>query len=312
MGNISVSYISLDELKRVLEDEELSAGKADNILRRFCVTASRHFDALVTNKVYPPRRFYPVLETRYFDHPAQARGIETVALRTGDPRELRLRDDLLELTALTTDNGFTAVTSGYNLYTWPGRYRPTPYDTIGFDGTGPLSSFSYRTAPQRANAVSGWWGYHEDWESAWEDSGDSVVDDPLSDSATIVTVNDAEGQDAYGIDNRFQNLQLLKIGDECIWVNKVNPTSNELTVIRGVCGTTAEEHAASTPIYIYRAMHEVKMALEYLALHLYKRKDSVGTPDQRPLAAAKGLLIFPASMPKEVSDIIDAFKKESL
>lgn len=312
MDNIN-SYISLDELKRVLEDDELSEGKVDDVLRSFCIKASRFFDMLCTNKVTPKRRFYPLYETRYFDHPVSGGGSTLVSTSVGRADELRLRDDLLALDTLTTQNGAQTIDSAdYLLYAWPGDYYPTPYDTIGLQPNGTVTQFAYGTTPRKANAVTGWWGYHDDWGSAWEDSGDTVQDDPLLVGAGTLTVSDVDGDDINGISNRFQNLQLLRIEDEYLWASKVDPSTNVITVRRGVNGTTAAEHAVDTPVYIYRPMQDARLALEYLAMHLYQRKDSVGTPDQRPLAAAKGLLVFPASMPKEVQDIVDRYQKDTL
>lgn len=308
------SYISLDELKRVLGDDELETGKADNILRRFCIRASRVFDNRCTNKVYPRRTFYPTYETRYFDHPVSVGGSVLVPSSTGQANELRFCDDLLQLDTLTTENGATTISSADSLlYTWPGRYQPTPYDTVRLQPNGTVTQFSYNNTPFKANALTGWWGYHEDWDSAWEDSGDTVQDvGGVDATVTSLTVADANGDDINGIKNRFQNLQLLRIDTEYVWVSKVDPSSNILTIVRGVNGTTAAIHALDAKIEIYRPMGEVKMALEFLATHLYKRKDSIGTPDQRPLAAAKGLLVFPPSMPKEVQDIVNSFKKDAL
>lgn len=312
MANFRV-YISLDELKRVLEIDEQANNKRDPILRQFCIRASAFFDARCTNKVFPARSFAPVYETRYFPHPVRTSGSDLVQNVAGSVAELRLCDDLLAIDTLTTNNGGTTITSSdYFLYKWPGRVQPGPFDTIGLLPGGTVSAFEYDTNMFNANAVAGWWGYHDDWGNAWEDSQQTVQDDPLTISATTLTVSDADADDLYGLPNVFQNLQLIKIESEYLWANKVDPSTNVLTVVRGVNGTTAAEHAQGTAIYIYRPMHDIKLGLEYLATHLYKRKDSIGTPDQRPLAAAKGLLVFPPSLPKEVQDIIDVYAKDAL
>jgi hypothetical protein len=307
------SYISLEELKRVLEIEEQDDSGVDHILRSFCIKASRFFDTRCTNKILPKRRFYPAYETRYFPHPVSSSGSVLVPQSRGSAAQLRLCDDLLAIDTLTTNNGGTTVTSpDYFLYKWPGRVQPGPFDTIGLLAGGTITAFESDSNPMNANAVTGWWGYHEDWANAFENSQQTVVDDPLSDSATTLTVTDVDADDINGLPNVFQSLQLLRIEDEYLWASKADPSTDTITVVRGVNGTTAVEHLQGTAVYIYRPMEEIKLGLEYLAMHLYKRKDSVGTPDQRPLAAAKGLLVFPASMPKEVTDIIDSYAKDAL
>lgn len=297
-----VTYCGLDEFKMYIGQVDLSTPHPDdNVLKRFLVAASRAIEQKVTNGVQPTRFFYPRLATYTFDHPED------------DPSVLNLRDDLLELTTLTTANGTVTISSpDYLLFHHQRIYGRTPYSAIRLQPNGTASSFSYTGTPYGANSVAGVWGYHDDWPNAFEDSTDTVVDNPLSSSTTTITVNDVDGDDLSGISPRFQSMQLLKIEDEYVWVTNADVDTNTLTVRRGVCGTTAAEHIQATPISIYRPMANLRLAFEMWAYHLYRRRDSIGTPDQRPLAAAKGILVFPPSVPKEVEDILMPYMKDAL
>lgn len=292
-------YATVDEVKLYIGKDPLQESSDDDLLLHFTIKASRMFDKFATNGVLPTRRFYPSIDTRDFDHPEDA----TV---------LKLRDDLLEVTTLTTKNGATSITpSDYKLQTATNRYNQTPYNQIRLTGAGTVTEFEIDDTEFAANQIVGIWGYHDDWANAWEDSGDTVEDDPLSDSATTITVNDADGDDINGFSYRFKYQQLLKVESEYIWVTKVDPTNNTLTVRRGMNGSTAAAHVQDTPIYIYRPMADVREAMEELATHLYRHRKDIGTPSDRPIQR-EGLLIMPSTLPEEVKKILRPYRKESL
>jgi len=88
-------------------------------------------------------------------------------------------------------------------------------------------------------------------------------------SATTVTVNDYDGQDYYGMTPRFQEGQLLKIGDEQFICRAAQ--TNTLTVTGAQHGTTAAVHAKETPIYIWRPAEIIRMAATAQATRWFKR-----------------------------------------
>lgn len=302
-----VSYITLDDFKRFFGGlDEQVPHELDTLFKQYIVAASRTVDNYVTNKVRPVRHFHPIVATRNYDYPGlrNSRG-------SGDL--LRLRDDILELTTLTTENGATTISSNdYLLHRWPDTYGRTPYDSIRLQPNGTTTEYSYVNTPYASQTVTGIWGYHDDWANAWEDSQDTVLDDPLTSSATSITVSNADGDDINGLPNRFQTYQLLKIEDEYLWVTAVDTDGDTLTVRRGVCGTTAASHVQTTTIYRYQVMYDIALAMELWTNHLVRRADSIGTPDQRPLAAAQGVLIFPPAMPTEVKDVLVNYRKDAL
>ena len=296
-------YTTIDELKQFLSggldmdtDEE-----DDPLLKSFCIEASRMFDTWVTNGVPPKRRFYPQLAVKNYDFE--------------DATRLRLFDDLLEATTLTTENGAVSITaSDYVLAAAKGDYDRTPYKYVILVENAAVSQFSYSGTIRKATALTGIWGYHDEWSDAWEDSGDSVQDDPLSDSATTITVNDVDGDDINGLPLRFKTQQLLRIEDEYLWITGTDATAgtDELTVRRGMNGSTAASHALDKAIEIFRPMADVRNALKALVQYLYKHRSSIGSDADRTVATADGILVLPSSLPTEVTKMLRPYRKEAL
>jgi hypothetical protein len=296
-------YATIDELKTFLAGglEEGISEDDDDLFKRFCIVASRAFDTWVTNGVSPKRRFYPTIATKDFDHPSS------------DTTLLKVNNDLLEVTTLTTENGAVAISSSdYVLKAATGDYNRTPYTQVQLVEDGTTTTYSYNGSVYKANALTGVWGYHDEWADAWEDSGDTVQDDPLSDSATTLTVNDADGDDINGLPRRFKIQYLLKIESEYLWVTDVNTSANTLTVRRGMNGSTAASHVQGTAISIFRPMDEIRHAIETLAAYLYQRRHSIGTVDDRPLATMEGVLVMPSMLPEVVQKILRPYRKERL
>lgn len=296
-------YATVDELKEFMQGGlEVQVEEADDsLLKKFCIKASRMFDSWATNGVPPTRRFYPQIATKDYDHPSDC------------VTELRLFDDLLEATTLTTENGATSIlASDYVLATAKGDYNRTPYTQVILVEDATVAQFSYSGTVRKANALTGIWGYHNEWADAWEDSGDSVQDDPLADSATTITVNDVDGDDINGLPVRFKVQQLLRIEDEYVWITDVDPTAETLTVRRGMNGSDAASHVKDKAIEIFRPMNDLKFAIEALVKYLYKRRATIGSAEDRPLATADGILVLPNRLPDEVTLNLRSYRKEGL
>jgi hypothetical protein len=319
-------YATVDEIKlwiggnlSELEDDDL-----DPILKRYTVEASRMMDLWVSNGKRPYRRFYPTVATRYYDHPIRtsANGSPKdssaglLATRQPSTSILRLHNDLLELTTLTTKNGTITITSAdYLLYRTRFRddlYDQTPYNAIKLEPDGTYTVFQYINTPNQANAVDGIWGYHDDWANAWEDSGDSVQNDPtISSSATALKVSNADGDDINGLPNRFKHQQLIKVNSEYMWVTDITADNNILTVRRGMNGSTAAQHDKDGTISIYRPPYDIQLAMKTLTLYLYRRRGAIGKAEtgQVSASAAGRVLVVPPTLPQEVTMILEQYKK---
>lgn len=295
-------YVTLDELRAYLPNlfEEGVQNDADPMLKRFCIQASRVFDTFATNGASIARHFYPVVATRNYDQPDCS-------------DVLVLRDDLLELTTLTTKNGTVTITSAdYILQGAAGQYGRTPYSKIVLQPNGTITQYDYTDSPLSSQGVSGIWGYHRDWANAWEDTGDTVQDAALNGTATTITVSDAGGDDINGIGRRFQVMQLLRIEDEYLWLTGVNDTDNTLTVRRGMNGSTAAAHAQNTAIYAYKPMPQLTNAIAVLARYMYQRRDNVGGEGDRAVITPQGHYLAPHKLPDEVKGMLVEFRKDTL
>jgi len=282
-------YATYDELRQYLKQD---SSHSDVVLvKRIAEKASRQLDRWCGG-----RWFYPRKMTRYFDHP-------------DDTSWLLLDEDLLEVTTsgFTTENGSTVVAAADFFLMCGDSYNVMPYDRIVLDRDGDQTNLEYTGTRQRANAVTGIWGYHDDWANAWRNSTDTVENDPLTAAGTSITVNDADAADGYGNAPRFQEFQLLKIEDEYVYITAVNATDNTLTVVRGVNGTTAAAHVKDTVIYIYRAMPDIVQAMLELAKYLYLHKDtSDGDVTMFPEA---GAVTVPQGVPITVKWAVEAYRK---
>ncbi len=209
---------------------------------------------------------------------AAAAGIEHATDRRFCPRqkaiqhnytsslELLLDDDLLELTSLT--NGDNSSINLTDVIPVPDE---APFSYLRLTGS---SAFTWYTSPLQAITVSGIWGWHDRPSEMWRGTGDTVQNNPLNNSATSLTVTDADAADSEGVLPRFQVGHLLKIDSEYLRVTAVNTVSNVLTVLRGVNGTSAASHTLNTPIYAYQPPAELNALALRWASWLYKEADT--------------------------------------
>ena len=275
-------YVSYETLDAYLTTEADDGGRSSEValLRDLCTIASRLFDGSTR------RAFYPRSEVRYFDHPA-------------DASILKVDDDLLEVTTFTTQNGDEEVSSDDYYLMCGTSYNLAPYDRLVMVSDGDMPVLLYSDRLQKANALTGIWGYHEDWAAAWQSANDTVVDDPLTAAATALEVSSVDGKDIYGLSPRFKVQMLLKIEDEYLYVTGKNAAASTLTVRRGVNGTDAAAHDAATTIYIYKPMEEIAHAVKRLAAWLYAQRN-VGFTEQVTTVEIGGVIIIPKSAPADV------------
>jgi len=282
------SYEDLDEYQTLEVDEGGTTGDV-RLLRGFCTTASRMWDGSTR------RRFYPRSETRYYDHPDNA-------------TRLKVDDDLLEVVTLTTQNGEEEVSNDDYYLMCGTSYNLMPYDRLVMKTDGDMPVLLYSDRLQKANALTGIWGYHEDWADAWQSSNDAVVNDPLTAAATTLTVAGVEGKDIYGMAPRFTVQMLLRVEDEYLYVTGKSAAASTLAVRRGVNGTTAAAHAAASVIYIYQPMEDVVHAVKRLAAWLYAQRS---TPFSEQMSSVEigGTIIIPKSAPADVQAMAAMYRR---
>lgn len=217
---------------------------------------------------------------------AASTAIERYAGRRFTPRHARLRhsvnlnalselillDDLLVLTALVNGDGQAIPLD--DVIAIP-DLGDSPAGVLRLVGA---SAFTYDRTPLHAISVEGIWGWHDRWTAAWVDTRDSVQDDPLTASATTLSVSSSIEADAEGLVPRFQVGGLLQIEEEYLRVIAVNSATHILTVVRGANGTIAQIHAQGTPIARYAPPPDVAQLCLRWAAALYREPDGSDKP----------------------------------
>jgi len=280
-------YVLYEDVKEDALVITSTSASDDERLWDLCRGISRRIDADCK------RGFYPHVATKYYDHPS-------------DVWVLKVDDDLLEVSTLTTQNGDTTIAAADYYLMCGSSYNLTPYDRIAIR-TDSGEVFNYSSRTQRANTVVGTWGYHEDWDNAWQDSQDTVQSNPMAASATAVTVSDVDGVDLYGVTPRFKVGQLLKIDDEYFYVTAKNTATNVLTVIPTVNGTTATSHSQNTTIYVFKPMRDMVEDLKRAVAYFYRQTDA-GVFETTAITDI-GTIIVHAGIPEEMKRVILRHRK---
>ena len=180
------------------------------------------------------RRFCPLLQTR------------AVPLNPIAPRLIILPDDLLEVRAASDASGQIDLDRLMRVPEDP----DTPASVLGL----PRDRAVQRHATgQRTVTITGIWGWHDRWTSAWTDSADTIGGGALSATDTTISVSDTSGSDAAGLSPRFQIGHLLRINDEYLRLTAIDRQNHQLTVRRAAQGTVAATHPQGAKIATYTA-----------------------------------------------------------
>jgi hypothetical protein len=169
--------------------------------------------------------------------------------------ELLLDDDLLTITSVTAHevNGDTGVTLASGTDFYGGDVLPWRSLTLNADGTASWGS------SQRGNVIIGTWGYSNQTYSVGTGG-------TLTSSATSLIVS---GGSVYA-------GQTLLIDTEQVYVTASGGTA---TIVRGVNGTTAAVHAASSSVSAYRYPGGVVTACLQLTQRRYRSAQAGLTGD---------------------------------
>ena len=116
------------------------------------------------------------------------------------------------------------------------------------------------TAGMQTVEINGKWGYQE----VTEDSG-ADINEGAQYSATDTTLTVTDG-------SKFAVGQTILIESEQLYITAIS--TNNLTVVRGVNGSTAAAHADSTDISLFIYPGPLAEACLMQASRLWKRKDS--------------------------------------
>ncbi len=237
---------------------------------------------------YTGRTFLPVIASRLFNWCS--------------PRLLLFRGfDLLELTTILNGDGTPIDPSA--IITLGGINGPL----VGVELDVTKAFFVYQATKTRALTVTGVWGWHDDYANAWKPSGDSIPAGGITANATTFTVANVSGPDGWNLSPRFQSGQLLKVESEYMHLVAVNSSTNTLTVVRGVNGSTAATHAASAPISIYMPPADIaEIALRW-AGWLYKMEDA-GDFGQGASEPGISLIAVPPAIPRDLLATLESLR----
>ena len=231
-------YILPDEVKADLPDMiGDDVAKYDGVLYRRCKDVSRRIDDRCK------RKFYPQVATKYFSV-GQPRGAESVLGILWIP-------DLISVTAisLSFDNGKNYVDlaeTDYLLGVGDDFDRNCSYNTVLLDANGDYSVFP---RGQRSVRITGIWGYTDDREACWEDSGITLTSEAAA-GATTLNVSDGNAEDLFGFGIALLPGRLIKIDDEFFHVTGIE--TNVVSVVGGRNGTTKAAHSSGASIILWR------------------------------------------------------------
>ena len=224
----------------------------DDRLRELLEAVSRMADR------YCNRHFYVLTTTRAYDSDG---GVD-----------LHIQD-LLSLTSLKTDDNkdrtFETTWAATDYILYPANTEPTqlwgrPYTKVVVDmEAGSKSTFP---AGRQTIQITGKWGFRDVTDDVGTD-----VDDPSF--LAIDTAFDVDDGTKLSIGDT------ILIDSEQLYVTGINATN--ITVARGVNGTTAASHADDSDISIYRYPAEVVRACLMQSARLWSRKDTPLEPVPR-------------------------------
>lgn len=248
----------------------------DDRLLEAIAEASRALDAATG------RRFYPRIATHYYDYMG--------------PVRLRLDDDLLTATTVTTNNdGTTLASTDYHLAQGT-SYNFHPYDRILIDRSS-SARFQWSSTVVKSQKVVGVWGYHTDYTKAWVDSGATLGANITDTTGTSITVSDG---------TQFEVGETIQIDSEWLLIKRVEGTA--ITVERGINGSTAATHTSGTTIETFLPEQDAERIASRYALWLYKQDEA---PFTYEVTQADGSMIIPQSAPPEVHRFIKRYMRRS-
>lgn len=289
------AYLTEQEIRDAMPDGIRAATtKYDSLLRQLAERVSRYIDQ------HCHQKFYPTLETRYYD--AKGRDYQWIDDILGDP---------VPTIEVSNDNGSTytalAVTDYFLL-------RANDYNTLKTFNklivNVPNGNYTVFYSGQRSLKITGVWCHHDDRANAWEDSTDEVESNPLAAGATALVVNDADGATGWGYTPRFAVGNLIRMEDEFCEIGAINTGTNTLTIVRARNGTTDVQHVQNVQIDLWRPPHPVKMAAIIQAIRQLERGfqgfgDARATPEI-------GQLFYIKSLDPEAQDLLVPYRKTAV
>jgi len=220
----------------------------DAQIDKFIARASKRIEK------FTGRRFIPWTGVKEFDYQGT--------------KELIFGDDLVSASSVAHGDGTDTIDpTDYFLYPLNAADDNKPYLTLQVLTTDDF--IIYDDTRQSAIQITGKWGYCEITKNST-----SLLSAAIS-STTAITVGVDDGTD-------FSIGQVIKVDDEQMFITNIS--TNDLTVSRGLNGTTAATHVNDSIVYILKAPEDIQMACEILVARWLHRADAswadrIGTGD---------------------------------
>lgn len=273
MSSFYGEYTTLNDLVASGEGAQLNiSGTAANThLSRLIRETSRDIDA-VCNRIFVPRvqaQTYDAYTVNAWSLSPWYRGGragDVFQSRTGGHaygRILYVDDDLLEVTTLTNGDGSSIAAANYLLY----PANSYPKESLHLKQSAgiawlPDSSGNY----EQVISLTGIFGYHDNYTLAWYSAGTIADVAGINSSVTSYTASASHGIVAG---------MLLKIESEYVYVSGVS--TNTITIVRGVNGSTAAAHATATAVNYWGVMNRVsEICREAVAARWNLRANPIG------------------------------------
>lgn len=293
------TYITLDAAHKYLTLASQST-EDDELIKSLMFNASRSVDH------FTRRKFYPRLETRFYDF--------------RDSKQLKVDDDLLSVYALKTQNGACTIASGVMWLAAGDSWNHTPYDRVILQDTSG-SQLYYSNNPQRSQELTAFWGYHENYSEAWVDTGTSLANNYAASAGTISLAGAGSAgtgsSDVQGVSPRISVGDLLKMGDQLFYVIGGDTSGNASVVVTPyVNGThtasvvTGGSYPSGTSIAKFAPEPDIVWATKRLTAWMYGQKDSPFF--QKQAAFQFGLLEIAEQWPVDVKERLTRFVRRTI
>lgn len=261
----------------------------DSVILNYLRIVSRRIDSVM----FSPRRpfFAPYIESRNF--PLRSEYVNTYE------RTFRFTEPLLALTGVTV--GTDALTLNTDVKAWLPLDTPI-YKLILSDSAKRWYDYCDSNYDPLRVIIAGTWGFHRSWADAWMDV-ETVQDNPLSSSATTLTVANVDGADAYGRTPAISAGALLKIESEYLEVTATNTAANTCTVRRGVNGSTAAAHVQATTVSVFQVEEDIRQVVARQAAFMYARRGAFTTAE----ITGVGTMTFPKDLLFELKAVLAGY-----
>ena len=282
-------YSNLTALQKYLSLASPDSSDNEKILGHIR-NASRAIDRVTR------RKFYPRYETRFYD--------------LKDRRGVLLDDDLLELGSIYANNGASQISNSVVFLQTGDNYGHSPYDKIVLN-TSAGSTLNFTGTKQQAIHITGFWGYHETWASAFIDIGTSLVRNTGS-NASLINIAGAGSFGTNASDVNFNAPRLsigdtIRVQDELYHIVAAGSVATEFYTRPAANGTITASHASGASIGRFEPEPDIEFCARRWAAWTYAQES---TPySVRSAFPALGEVTINESAPPDVLVRLERFKK---